>query len=108
MDPLPQKFQPWKDLISTTNPASTSITDLTDRPWIREQLANSYEEKLRGERQGRYQDYDEYRRADPFKFLYKAEGMSASIALSDRGGWSDTGSDLEWWNRALWSESWEG
>jgi hypothetical protein len=67
-----QKSQPWKELISSAK--DTDICGITDRPWVRQQLASSYDDKVRGERQGRYQDYDGYRHADPFKYLYKAEG----------------------------------
>lgn len=77
MDPreTTEKKRPWKDLVPDFKNSSEieDICELTDRPWARRLLSESYQAKIRGERQGRHPEYDQYRRDDPMRHLYKAE-----------------------------------
>lgn len=69
------KVQPWKRLLPEDSLVSElkDICVLTDRPWIRQQLADRYSEICGSERQNRYPEYSHSRRSDPFPNIYKAE-----------------------------------
>ncbi|KAK8016628.1 hypothetical protein PG993_014817 [Apiospora rasikravindrae] len=69
------KVQPWKRLLSEDNPnaGAMDICTMSDKPWIRLQLAEEARANTTGPRQLRYPDYELYRRADPFPQIYKAE-----------------------------------
>lgn len=75
------KVQPWKKLLPEDSlvPELKDICVLTDRPWIRQQLADRYIEICESERQNRYPEYSRNRRSDPFPNIYKAERYVADL-----------------------------
>jgi hypothetical protein len=78
-----QKTQPWKDLVPDFKSAAEikDMCEITDRPWARRLLSESYQAKIHGERQSRYPEYDKYRRDDPMRHLYKAEGIRLETSI---------------------------
>lgn len=78
------KVQPWKRLLPEDGliPELKDICVLTDRPWVRQQLADRYKEICGSERQNRHPEYSHSRRSDPFPNIYKAERyVAVSIKL---------------------------
>ncbi|KAK8122763.1 hypothetical protein PG984_011433 [Apiospora sp. TS-2023a] len=69
------KVQPWKRLLSEIGPESDAldICIVSDRPWVRLQLAEEARINMAGPRLLRYPEYEAYRRPDPFPQIYKAE-----------------------------------
>lgn len=73
--PFPSKTQPWRALIPSEQDREGfyDICGTTDRPWVRQMLADHYHSILNGPRQERYPEYKVNRGPDPFKGIYKAE-----------------------------------
>ncbi|KAK7994299.1 hypothetical protein PG991_015887 [Apiospora marii] len=69
------KVQPWKRLLPEIGSESDAldICLVSDRPWVRLQLAEEARINTAGPRQLRYPEYEPYRRPDPFPQIYKAE-----------------------------------